>query len=327
MKFTNCGHYATSGFDKWSHVPKWVWDSVLFYASIGVRYALLPVLVKRESIIRGVKQTFSISKVTAYSLVERANKILDLFESNVRILNIGHVLLSEEWEIDDRFHNRMKVKLDEEKLLQGFANQLGINLSETMQILEEVSSKRGSKKGSYWKFMYPTAVVERKPRYCLSIYVGTERNTETAIKALTAARKISTYEPKRFRCDGHDPFIKAIKIMYPNAEIISKTKEEDISIVNTTETIWSIFNLAVPKKRFRTPKTLAQSLNLARHYYNMLRSQNGLGYKTPLEAIGFSIPPSAKNSWVGLLQFAYQFNRFVEYNKRKWREQFSSMEK
>jgi len=321
MVCEECGHSFTYGFSRGSHVPLWVWDCVLFYVSIGVRYAALPLIIKRESIIRNVEKPFTLSQVSARSLVARANTVLDTFERNVRILHVGELSFSEEWEIDDRFHNWMKIKPREEKIIQQFGSQLGIDLNGALQALDEESTKGGEKRRLYWKFMYPTAVVERKSRYCLSIYVGTNRDTETALKALIAAKNRSAYDPKRFRCDGHEPFIKAIKIIYPSTEILSLKKKEDISIVNTTETIWSIVNLTVPKKRFRSPESLASTLNLARHYYNMLRPQDGLNGKTPLEAIGFSLPASAKSSWVNLLQFAYQFNRFVEYNWRRWRHQ------
>lgn len=97
----------------------------------------------------------------------------------------------------------------------------------------------------------------------------------------------------------------------------------DISIVNAAETFWSVFNLLVPKKRFRQQKTLADAAELTRHYLNLLRPHEKLGRKTPIEAVGFNFPSFVKKSpahvgvWADLLRFAETYHKFVEVKRQK----------
>lgn len=311
-----CGRSFSLGFDSRAHFPRWVWDAVLFYITVGVRYASLPRIIKRESVLRGYKEPFTISSLTARNIVARAERILADFERNVRLFALGGKVLSEEWEIDDRFHNWYKVKPDVKEQIQNFGSRLVMDLNENKTLLES----KDTRKMGYWKYMYPIAIVEVKPKYCLPIYVGKTRDTEAATKALIGARDISAYMPKLIRCDGHRPFIEAIKTVYPAVEILSRTKKSDISVINTTENVWSTINLIVPKRRYRAQKYLLSTINIGRHFRNILLPQKSLSYKTPLEALGFDFPSSARASWVSLLQFAYQFNRYIKYLKLKFGE-------
>jgi hypothetical protein len=296
-----CGRLFTLGFDRGAHLPLWVWDTVLFYAMLGVRYKSIPHIIKRESIIRGLGIS-TISVPTVYSIVNRSLGILDKFERNI----MKHIIcgkICEQWEIDDRYHNIKKIRDEERKNLTKL-NPFFEMFEESLEAKTLAKKKRRTK----WKYMYPTAVVAREAKYCLAVYVGAERNRETAEKALMRALQLVSYEPKIIYCDGHSPFLQAIPRVCPNASIVSINKGEDISVVNITETMWSIFNLVIPKKRFRKPQLLDKSINLTRHYYNMLRSQPALAHKTPLESLGFQIPQSSKESWVNLLSFAHRFN-------------------
>jgi len=307
-----CGKYFTSGFDRGAHLPVWVWDAVLFYAMLGVRYKSIPLAVKRESVIRK-SGPLMISTPTVYNIVDRASKLLDEFERNI-MLHVIHTKVLQ-WEIDDRYHNVKRLQNEEERKNLIKLNPFLELLEESLIEEEERLAKKG--KRTKWKYMYPTAVVAREAKYCLAVYVGAERNVETAEKALMQALRLVGNEPEAVYCDRHSPFLQAIPKVCPNALVVSVSKEECISIVNVTETVWSIFNLIIPKKRFRAPHILNKSINLTRHYYNMLRPLPSLGGKTPLEALGFHIPQSAKESWTNLLGFAHRFNTMVNRSVRQ----------
>lgn len=301
-----CGRYVSPYFYKGSHLPLWVFDAVLFYVSIGLRYQLVPVVVAREGKARTGKP-FNISVPTVYNIVRRATVLLDTFEYNIRhyFIPAGKVI-SDEWQIDDRYHNW---RLNVEREIEIVQMKFGVNLDLVKEVVCEKKLK--------WSFMYPTCVVETNTCYGLAVFVGPRRTEETARSALRQAIERSTYTPLVIKCDGHKPFIKAIEGELPSVQIICRTKEEDVSIVNAAETFWSIFNLVVPKRRFRQPETLADAADLTRHYMNMLRPHEKLGGKPPLEALGFNLPRSAKDSWAGLLDFAYKYNKLVEYKRRQ----------
>jgi len=297
------------GFDVGCHLPTWVIDCVLFHAMLGVRLRAIPLVVAREGEIRTGKP-FHISVPTVYSIIRRAEDILNNFEYDVRcyFVPFGKVL-SNEWQIDDRYHNWKRICLQEkENVEKTFCRNVAV---------EDILKTCEKEKKALWKFFYPTCVVETETCYSLSIQVGKRRDEETAYLALQEAKKRATYEPNVIKCDGHDPFLKAISKALPNTNVVSRTKKEDISIVNAAETFWSIFNLVVPKRRFRTDKVLASVSNITRHYMNMMRPHEKLGQKTPLMALGLALPQQARKSWTGLLDFAYKFHKAVEFKKKE----------
>jgi len=301
-----CKKQFSLDFNRCSHLPAWVWDNTLFYATIGIPYTLIPATInymaKKFSL-----SNIGISVVSVYSIVRRTTEILDVFEKNVRLYYLSGKVISPEWEVDERFHHKKKVVKLEKNILLKF---LDVNLIE-----EALKHESRVKKVVRWKYMYPIGVVERRCRYCVNVYAGLKRDKVTAIKALEQARMRTAYEPEEFYCERYPPFIDAIGAVYPRAKVIARSKEEDISIVNTAETIWSIFNLIVPQKRFRSLENLNAMLTLTRHYYNILRPQPSLSGKTPMEAAGFEMPSWAKESWANLLTFACKFNRFVDHSK------------
>jgi len=269
-------------------------------------------VVAREGEIR-TGRPFFISVPAVYSIIRRTEALLNLFEYDIRyyFVPFGEVL-SEEWQIDDRYHNWKRLLAREKEVIQ---KTFGRDVSLAEEISKSYEQKLENK--VKWAYMYPTCVIETDTCYSLAIYVGRRRDEETALRALLEAKKRATYTPTTIKCDGHGPFLKAIPQVLPNTQIISRTKEEDIGIVNAAETFWSIFNLVVPKRRFREEKTLASVSNITRHYLNMFRPHEKLGQKTPLEAVGFNLPEYARKSWVGLLDFAYRFHKAIEFKKRK----------
>ncbi|MEM0096673.1 MAG: DDE-type integrase/transposase/recombinase [Candidatus Bathyarchaeia archaeon] len=307
-----CGKLFSYGFNTGCHLPLWVIDCVLFYCTLGLRLRAIPLVVAREGEIR-TGRPFFISVPAVYSIIRRTEALLNLFEYDIRyyFVPFGEVL-SEEWQIDDRYHNWKRLLAREKEVIQ---KTFGRDVSLAEEISKSYEQKLENK--VKWAYMYPTCVIETDTCYSLAIYVGRRRDEETALRALLEAKKRATYTPTTIKCDGHGPFLKAIPQVLPNTQIISRTKEEDIGIVNAAETFWSIFNLVVPKRRFREEKTLASVSNITRHYLNMFRPHEKLGQKTPLEAVGFNLPEYARKSWVGLLDFAYRFHKAIEFKKRK----------
>lgn len=295
FKCLSCGYLFSNGFDCRAHFPLWVWDKTLFNLTLGVRPAAIPQIIYKESVDRNLQPPIRISKVTVYHIVRRTIKELDKFERNIRLIYPLRKI-QPHWKIDDRFHNFKIPEFQKAQLLKFNQNE-----------------NDGDLNGQ--RFIYATAVLEAETRYCLACFVSLRRDVDSVVSALGQAQQLVSYTPELFICDGHKPFVKAIKSVYPKAKVIAKTKKEDISIVNEVETFWSMISRMIPKNCFRNANNLREMLNLSRHDYNIRRTQKVLGNKTPLEATRFMLPPSVKSSWINLLNFAWKVNRLIDSKK------------
>jgi len=161
---------------------------------------------------------------------------------------------------------------------------------------------------------YITNVLDPRTKYWLSSNVSEKRDTNASIKALQLALLRFKFPPKMLVCDGFQGHISAARKVCPESKLVSKTKEEDFSIVNEIENLHSwLRQNGVPRSgTFRSAENLQAYLDLLRIYRNFFCPLEVLGGKTPAQAVGVSFSP--KLGWINLIKLA---NFYVERYSNK----------
>ena len=152
---------------------------------------------------------------------------------------------------------------------------------------------------------YCTNIVSVFTRFWLSGYVSASLNEDNALIAIAQAISRSGYDPLLFRCDGSNILKNAIKKAIPGVKLHSQSKDENIAIINTIETLHRIIRRMNIKKgkRFYSLDKLQIAVDLCRINYNFLKPHSFLGGLTPANAAGIKHP--FKN-WIDLLTFAHR---------------------
>lgn len=307
----NCDEYFVNDFNKYGHLPGWVYDRVLFSVSKGDRYDKIVKEVEREGGIRGEEIKISIPSI--YSVIWKCSRLLDEFETIALRRLAASAKTRGEWQIDERWHALPRKKRSK-------TNQPLLSAQTDSMLKNKEGRRKRRRRKKKGRFMYVTAVVEKDTGYCSCTVASKKRDLAVALRALYLASKRAGYGPKRVESDGHGPYAEAARILFPTAEIVATSKKENFTCIQNIENWFSGASRAIPKHghRFRLPKTLELAYNIYRHCRNFLEPYRETG-KTPAEMRGIVLPSQVKSSgsWLKLLEFAHRVVRLTQSEEKR----------
>ena len=324
----SCRKYFTFGFNRHSHLRKWVYDTILFSVVEGDRSTRMAKQVKRDG--KKLKLDVKISGGTINNVIKRSSMLLDELEQ----FALQKLVPEPEfrvWIIDDRYHSQPKKRSRYvQKQVCNHADGREDRLEEEERREKEdfegkmKKKRRKRRKKKHW---YVTCVLDEATGYCLSSCISRRRNLEASLRALITANKRVRCEPEVVKCDKHGPHGKAAKILFPKAKVLAKSKKskEGFPWINKIENWFSGASRAIPKRgRFRSLNTLEYAFNIYRHSRNLMEPYRKCG-KTPAELVGIVLPvwSRTERDWVKLLDFADRLINFAKAEeKRKVRDLF-----
>ena len=171
---------------------------------------------------------------------------------------------------------------------------------------------------------YLTGIIDEELHYP-SIVTGWGFNYKYSLRCLRETLETFRSKPEIIKCDGCEAHVKAVKMLLPDVELISRTKKQDYSIVNLIESFWGrLKSEFLHKYRFRSFGTLSYGVELKRHEYIWFRPHTGLNGRTPAEFLQIRIPKSILKGkggkWQKFLRFAHRIvmiEKAVNKKKRK----------
>jgi len=257
--------------------PDWIYDVVLDAKVTGLTDLQIAKAVLAEA--RRQNEKILISPKSVSNIVKRALKILREFERYApRKENAAT------WQIDDT--------------PQPFSGN-------------KKSVKGNTDPKSHHDFLWITNILQEENRYWYSDYVSDNRSYMDSEIATRLALQRAKYGPQLVKCDGYRGHVKGVGKTLRHVEIISKTKKEDYGWINRIERLHQTMrSLAVKKKRhFRSIKSLADTVEIVRIFYNFLRPNEALGGSTPARKAGVDYPWHEGLTWSELIRFAFNFLR------------------
>jgi len=324
----SCRKYFTFGFNRHSHLPKWVYDTILRGVMKGHRVKDIAEQVEEDA--KKLKQNVTVSNATVINVTKKCSIFLDENEELV-LQKLVPEPKFRVWIIDDRYHSRPKKRSRYvQKQVYNHTNRKEDRLEEEKRREKEDSGsktkkkRRKRRKKRHW---YITCVLDEETGYCLSSCISRRRNLEASLRALIIANKRAGCEPEVVKCDKHGPHEKAAKILFPKTKVLAKSKKskEGFPWINRIENWFSGASRAIPKRgRFRSLNTLKCAFNIYRHSRNLMEPYRKCG-KTPAELVGMVLPVQSKTErdWVKVLDFADRLINFVKAaEKTKVRELF-----
>jgi len=308
-----CGKTFTWNVVKRLKFPLSLWDVVISSFMDGFSFRRMNQAVSKEA-SRQRLCINSISSDAVYSIIERSCQILAEFEKfAIRDLTERKVELRT-IEIDFSPYifytsgGREKQLTLEKKPLK--FNNLTKSQVERFRTRKPVMA-------------YLTGTIEEESRYVPSVITGRGFNYKYSLACLWIMLKTLGSKPEIIKCDGFKGHVKAVKILFPDVKLISKTKKQNFGIVNYLERVWAEFKSeCLHRYRFRSFNTLPYAVELKRLEHNLLRPHMSLNGLTPADCLKIRIPRSIVESregkWQSLLKLAYRMVMIEKaINKRK----------